>query len=208
MVEADNKQKKIENTTEENPEFAIGERLLTVLEDLLKNGDWESSLFLRTIKKRVQEVIDETTKVVATASDSSSENSSNDRFTQLVPEGYMRVYVLLYQTEGNKLTSWQYALRTLLEYNTSRPTYKEESHVQELIRSKKDVVRYGYAVVNLKISDVYPEDEEHAPKDAFNHELLVLKENAIKRENIIGFVHSARRRYSFVDGELIYRGEI
>lgn len=188
------------------PEAEIGGKLIEILDGLLKGGDWESSLFLRTMRKRIQDIIDETSGIVAAGQEDFSNTINTDKFAQLLPQGYMRIYILLYQTEGSKLANWQYALKALLGYNVSRPTYKDESHVQELIRSKNDVDRYGYAVINIKESDTYP--QEQAPKDVFGHEMLVLKENAIKRENIVGFVHAARRRYSFVEGELVYQGEL
>jgi len=202
MTEINNEQ----NKTQEHPGTELGEKLIGVLNSLLHNGDWESSLFLRTMKRRIQDVIDETSSVVAQEDESSTGISDIGSATQMLPTGYIRIYILLYQTEGNKLLNWQYALKTLLDYNVSRPTYKDESHVQELIRSKKDVERYGYAVINIKSTDIY--EKEQMPKDVFNHEMLILKENALKRENIVGFVHAVKRRYNFVDGELVYKGEI
>lgn len=187
------------------PEVTIGKELIDTLDNVLNKGDWDSSLFLRTVKRRIQLIIDETKNLIEEEQQITA-NIENNQFNQLTPPGYVRVYILLYQADGNKLANWQYALKTLLEYNVSRPTYRDESHVQELIRSKKDIERYGYAVVNIRANDIYTQTQQ--PKDAFNHEMTILKENSIKRENIVGFVHANKKRYGFVDSELTYHSEV
>lgn len=192
--------------SEVTPEVSIGVRLVETLSDLLKSGDWDSSLFLKTVKRRISDIINETRSAMANTH-RSAVVVAGDLLKQAAPSGYVRVYVLLYQTDGSKLVNWQYALKTLLGYNVSRPTYRDERHIQELVRSKKDIERYGYAVVNIVERDVYSR-EQFPLKDQFDHEMVVLKENSIGKENIVGFIHANKRRYAFVDGELMYQGDV
>jgi Dot/Icm secretion system protein IcmQ len=186
-------------------ELQIGRELVATLDTLLASGAWEHSLFLRTIKKRVQDIINDTLSAIENVG-GIKKVVVQDRFTQIVSDGHIRVYILMYQTEGGMLSNWQYALKTLLECNISRPTYRNGDDIQELIRSKKDVERYGYAVVNVAEKDIY--SQSTALKDVLDHEMIALKENAVKRENVIGFVHANKKRYSFVDGALIYRDDL
>lgn len=188
-----------------SPEVKIGKNLVETLDALLDSGDWESSLFLRTIRRKIKSIMEEASSIIE-GEQKVEEAGSQNKFKQLLPSGYVRIYILLYQTEGNKLSSWQNALKTLLDYNISRPIYCDESHVQELVRSKKDVERYGYAVVNVLESNIYP--QEQLPIDQFNHKMIILRENSIKRENVIGFVHANKKRYGLVEGELVYQGDI
>jgi hypothetical protein len=88
----------------------------------------------------------------------------------------------------------------------SRPTYREEGHVQELIRSKKDTERYGYAIIHIPEDGIY--NIKQASKDVFGHDMLMLKEGIIKLNNIEGFVHANKKRYKFFDGELIYEKDV
>lgn len=185
----------------------VGKRLLKVLDNLINGGEWGSSLFLSTIRKRIQNLRDETYKILQEETSSEIQlDLQKDKFKQPVKEGYFRLYILLYQTEGGKLLNWQYALRTLLEYSVSRPTYNDVNYVKELIRTKPNVERYGYAVVDVAKGDLYT--QEQPVKDSLGHEMVVLKEGAIKRENIIGFVHANKKQYGFIDGELIFQGEV
>jgi hypothetical protein len=185
----------------------VGKRLLGVLDKLLSGGGWESSLFLSSTYKKIQKLRDETYQILQEeVPDEAQLEAQQDKFKRPIKEGFLRLYILLYQTEGGKLLNWQYALRTLLEYSVSRPTYNDANYVKELIRTKPNIERYGYAIIDVAKSDLYA--QEQPVKDALNHEMIVLKEGAIKRENIIGFVHANRKQYSFIDGELVLQGEI
>gem|GEM_PF-1337918 len=209
MMQQNNQQERQsleQEKSEVTPEVSIGVRLVETLSDLLKSGDWDSSLFLKTVKRRISDIINETRSAMANTH-RSAVVVAGDLLKQAAPSGYVRVYVLLYQTDGSKLVNWQYALKTLLGYNVSRPTYRDERHIQELVRSKKDIERYGYAVVNIVERDVYSR-EQFPLKDQFDHEMVVLKENSIGKENIVGFIHANKRRYAFVDGELMYQGDV
>jgi hypothetical protein len=207
MAITEENDKKITSNIEKKPEVRIGKRLIEILDNLLTNGDWDSSLFLKTIKKRIQDIIDETHGIMDKGeSEALSIESMKDKFNQPLPKGYIRVYILLYQIEGNKIASWQSSLKILLTHSSSRPTYKNESHIQELVRSKKDIEHYGYAVVNIVENGIY--EQERLPKDVLGHEMVMLKDGMLKRENIIGFVHANKRRYNFADGELVFQDNV
>lgn len=196
-----------QSNIKKDPGARIGKRLLAVLDRLLGGEGWGSTLFLETMKKRIQKLRDETYQILQEEISGEAQlEIQKDKFKQPVKEGNLRLYILLYQTEGGKLLNWQYALRTLLEYSVSRPTYNDVNYVRELIRTKPNIERYGYAIVDVDKNDLYA--QEQPVKDALGHEMIVLKEGAIKRENIVGFVHANRKQYSFVDGELILQGEI
>lgn len=183
--------------SEELSRIKIAKELAVLLDGLLATGDWQSSLFLRVASKRIQILLDEAKSLVELSSPEQSLTKSIRNSTQ----GYIPVYVSLYQVMGNNLQNWQYALRLLSEHNTSRPTYRNEQFVRELIDSKSDVERHGYAIVHVKEDDIYTFEEQ--PRDSLGHEMLVLKEGVIKLENIIGFVHANKKRYAFVNNMLV-----
>lgn len=197
----------VENNSQESVKLAdikIGKKLIEVLDNLLSVGEWDSSLFLKTVKKRLQDLRENAYNAVGEDIKSVDIGSVID--TPMLPAGYVVVYILLYQTEGSKLANWQYAIKSLVGHNVSRPTYHEEGQVQELIRSKKDTERYGYAIVSVPEDGIY--NLKQASKDILGHEMLMLKEGVIKLNNIQGFVHANKKRYRFSDGELIYKEDV
>jgi hypothetical protein len=189
----------------------IGSKLLKILDDLLVTGDLSSdSLFLRNMEKRIKKLRDEVSGIVEIETPKEiadkKESKELEEFNAAVKPDYMRVYILVYQVEGGKIQNWQYALRAITEHNISYPTYNNENYVQEFIRSKKEMERYGYAIVDISTTGVYKLEKN--PVDAFQHEMLVLKENIVKLDSIKGFVHANKRRYAFKEGKLVYMGDV
>lgn len=186
-------------------------KFLKTIDDLILDELWQNSAFLAALKNKLQdlqrqiqkdlaeEIIIKPTKTISKASEVLQ--SSQKKFAS----GFVQVYILLYQYEGSKIANWEHALRAIAKHNVNRPTYREEQFVQEIIRSKTDPERYGYAIVNIKEDDILPQETKKF--DIFNRELLILKENAIKNYNITGFVHANKKCYSFEDNILTYYGD-
>jgi Dot/Icm secretion system protein IcmQ len=194
------------NEHKESPEIRIGKQLVKILDGALKESCWDSSLFLRNAKNQLKALLREANTLVGEDQSSASVLGKDGRPQALqTKEGYIKVYILLYQLDSNNLRSWLSLVKSLIEYNVNRPTYREEQYIQELIRSKKEIDRYGYAIINVKEGDMYYFEKQ--PVDPFGHEILVLKEKAIKSENIIEFVHANKRRYVLKESELVYIGD-
>lgn len=197
-----------EKVTEENnnaPEVKIGKELVSVLQNVLNQTGWESSLFLKTIYKKLQQLLSEAEEVIGESEGENDAGISGAKNQKILKEGFVQIYVLLYQFEGSKMQNWLYAIKNLLGHTTTRSAYKNEKEVQEFIRSKKQTDRYGYAIVNLHQSNIYIVDPK--PMDILNHELLTLKEGSITLDNIVGFVHGNKRYYDFQGDNLVYKGE-
>lgn len=190
-----------------SPEKKLGEKLVEILGNVLYSGEWESSLFLKNVKKQLENLKNEAVSFVGHNNEGQAVGGAELAYVRdnIAKEGYLRIYVLLYQFDSNNLQSWLSLVKSLTEYNVSRPTYDQEPYVQELIRSKKEVERYGYAIINIKQNDIY--SLEKRPIDVFGHEILILKEKAIKTENILEFIHANKRKYAFRDSKLHFIGE-
>lgn len=167
-------------------------RLVNILDDLLKNKEWEATLLLRATKKRLLNLRDEAQQI-ANDLNTSSTSKEASQITAPIKEGYIKVYIALYQTQGSNLKIWYDMLKSLAKYSITRPVYDNEEYVRELIRSKPDMQRHGYAVVTAKKSGIIESGKVHL--DQFNHKLLTLQEGAVTLENIIEFVHANEKRY-------------
>ncbi|MCL5260514.1 MAG: Dot/Icm secretion system protein IcmQ [Gammaproteobacteria bacterium] len=184
----------------------IGHKLIAIIDKLLVEGNWETSLFLRASAARLIELRQEAERV-ALAGNTPSAATGGLVAVQLrtPPSGYIQVFVSLYQVEGTNLQKWEQVLKSLCEHSITRPAYKDEEHVKQFIRSKADINHLAYVVTNIKPADIY--QLEQTPVDSFGHELLTLKEGVIKAANIVEFVHANKKRYFYRDNKLIFAGE-
>lgn len=110
------------------------------------------------------------------------------------------VYVHLFNTAGKNMTRWLNILspRNLIEYSVNRPIYAEEVQVQAYIRSRPQLDEHAYIVIKVDHAAVL---SEHAI-DPLGQPLLKLKENTLKIEHVIDFVHNGHR-YKLRDGQLV-----
>lgn len=182
----------------------LNRRLVDILEQLLNSGDWDNSLFLRKAKERLQELHEEAKSLTQKTSFTTGQLAVTTKPQQLAP-GIVRVYITLYHTENN-LQNWLHTLKTLAIYNVTRPTYRSESHVKEIINSKAEIMRHGYAEVLINEKDIIPINPQ--PVDTLGHELLLLKEGSVHLSNIISFVHANKKRYILKDNNLVFDSDI
>ncbi|KPJ67471.1 MAG: hypothetical protein AMJ43_04235 [Coxiella sp. DG_40] len=178
-------------------EFEGSRKLISILDELLSNNDWESSLLLRAAKKHLNALKDEAKQIA----DSFKISEQHEDIDVSLQEGYIKVYISLYQTEGAKLKIWHDMLKSLSEYSTNRPVYRDEEQVRMAIRSKPDMQRHAYAVVTIPENGII--HFEKPAVDRLGHELLTLKDNVIETKNIIEFVHANEKRYKLRNDMLV-----
>jgi len=185
---------------DENRDVELGKKLIKSLNKLLKKGDWTSSLFLRTARRRLAALRDEAQKLIDQAHAKTTAEKESVAKKEL-PQGYIRAYIYLYQSQGSNLKLWEDMLKSLAKYSVTRPVYIEETHIREIIRSSTDIDRHAYAVVAIKEEDILKLGKPSV--DRHGHELLTLRETAVKIENILEFVHANKTHYNFVNNKLI-----
>lgn len=172
-------------------------KLLAEIETALSKGDWEVSLFFRNIAASMRKMRDRIHEELG----NELHTSDDIDISQLIPEGFVKVYVSLYQTDGQNIKRWLGVLNNIKTLSVGRPVYQEEHAIQTMIKSKPDQRRDGYIVVKIAATDIIPPMGGKIPYDRLNHELLTVREGKIMPENIMEFVHMGVR-YKFVNGEL------
>ena len=184
----------------------LSRKLVAILDNLLIAGDWKkgNSLFLRKAEERLCELRDDAKRLIE--QHSVPQGVENIERKQKLGEGVIKVFISLYQFDGENLQNWLNTLKTLTSYNVTRPTYRNEWHVRELINSKADSRRHAYVEVLINESDLINIDP--LPVDTLGHELLVLKEGAVKIPNIVGFIHYNKKRYTFNGEKLIFERDV
>lgn len=171
----------------ENKSIEVNKKLIDLLDGLLSACDWESSLFLKNASKRFIALRAEAERLLQEATGA---NAAQHTVKEITKAGHRKIFISVYQTEGNNLQKWFATMKSLAEYSISRPVYAEEAHVQALIRSKADPEREGYVVLFVKEDDIIQLPPSRVATDRLGNELLSLKVGAVKRENIIEFVHA------------------
>ena len=156
----------------------ISKRLQKIIDDVLATGDWESSIFLKTSATKLRELQDQAEKLIPTEVQSGSDGGRHIN-SNVVPPGFYRSYILVYQVNGSNLDGWYQAIKALADFSVTRPAYKDEQHVQEFIRAKSTAVdRHGYIIVNIDNNDFY--DATQGSVDSFGHQVFCVKRKSNK----------------------------
>ncbi|MDQ2994953.1 MAG: type IVB secretion system protein IcmQ, partial [Pseudomonadota bacterium] len=111
------------------------------------------------------------------------------------------VFISIYQHDPNNLTKWEKTLKTITEYSVTRPIYREEDHVQEMIRSRPDPNKEAYVAIGVKTVDIIKGLAGKAQADKAGHELVAIRDGCVLARNIKKFVH-AGKVFEFTDGAL------
>ena len=175
-------------------------KLLQTLDHIIQNGRWEGNLFLKNIQKKLQQMrADLSAKIEA---EEEKPLLMTDTSLQ-AREGYELVYIEIYQAACENLDNWLSTIKNLSTHYVSRPIYRDESYVQELVRSKRSRTD-AYVAVWVKSGNIILQP---GVRDRFGHELLKLKEGSVENSNIVRFSHD-KIVYNYKDNALIInRGE-
>lgn len=183
------------NQKPSKPALAILEKL----DKLLADNKWDSSLFLRAIKKKIEAMRSQYVEEIGYEESSSTQNQAVEL---TLPEGMSEIYISLYNTEGSNIKKWEALLNAIGIQSISRSIYKHESDIQDLIKSKNYPHNEAYAVLWVREEHIY-QPYNKPPVDKLGRELLVVKEGMLKPQSIVRFVH-VTGQYRFLEGKLVH----
>ena len=165
--------------------------LLHEFDKILSSPTWDNSIFLGSYKNKLQGLRDYFQDVL---------NLHDGYLTQFTIKsakvddtkhiGQIKVYISIYNADGDDLDKWVRLIINLVNKVITRPVYRVEDDVSSLIRNKDKPKNEGYLVVYVNNSDLLTPPDNNAPLDKLGHELLLLKDNSIRLNNIIKFVHA------------------
>lgn len=181
----------------EAEKIALLQAVIRASDHVLQSGDWQSSLFLKNTVKTVEKIKQEAEMELARHYEHA--RSSVIQAAEL-GEDEVEVYISLFQSDGHNMEKWAVQLRSLERYVVGRPVYQQADDIEKRIRLRNAAANEAYVIVNVKKMDI-----QSGPlqlKDQYGHVLLQLKDSALKRGKIIGFVHQGKR-YHFSDGKLV-----
>ncbi len=173
--------------------------LIDLADRVLEKGDEEDSLFLRNTVKPLKTFRAEAQQTIDFIQYG---NQQADNDSVVLGNTATAVYISLFQSQGDDLQRWEMQLRALPRYILGRPAYAAEEHVQKLIRLKAVKVPEAYAKVAVEKKLLQADGISLKRMDRHGSELVNLMPGAVKTQNILEFVHLAKRYY-WRDGKLI-----
>jgi intracellular multiplication protein IcmQ len=171
--------------------------LIRGLDKLIAEGQWDGGLFFQAAGKKLRDLSEKLKKELQLEG---NEDVSATEMKDLVKQhsGLIEIYISLYNADGRNIKKWEVVLASLAKQLVSRPIYKKEKDIKDSIATKENPINDAYAVAYISEMDILtPSFRDKKPIDRFGHELLVLKENSLKLENITKLVH--------LTGEYSYR---
>ena len=181
--------------------------ILEILNHLIDEAPWDASRFLQATQKKLSKIRDEfQTSLNLTETTQPTPRTLADRVA--LRAGQVEIYVSLYNADGKNINKWRKLSNRIEKLIISRPIYRSEDDVRALIRSKVHKINEAYIAVYVSKTDIIPPvEKDQIAHDRLGHELLKIKEGAIKPENITRFMH-ATGQYVFKDNQLIKQGEL
>ncbi|MGA9628542.1 MAG: type IVB secretion system protein IcmQ, partial [Candidatus Rickettsiella isopodorum] len=102
-----------------------------ILEEGIAAGPWQANLFLKGIKKKLEELRDDF--VTRVGLEQHHEQLTKDLLAANSAE-HTEVYIALYQSRGDNINKWQEVVFSLVNYTMGRPIYYNETDVRAAIR--------------------------------------------------------------------------
>lgn len=180
-------------------EIQVALEIKKILDEGIKAGPWQANLFLKGIKKKLEELRDNF--VFKVGLDKHHEQTTNDLLAAGSCE-YTEVYIALYQSQGGNMSKWQEVLLSLVNYTMGRPIYFNEADVQAAIRLNDRNLNHAYAVVKVHSDAILSDTTDLVRTDREGRKLISLREAAIQLKNIVRLVH-ATGQYKLVRNFLV-----
>ena len=180
-------------------EIQVALEIKKILDEGIAAGPWQANLFLKGIKKKLEELRDDF--VTRVGLDQHHEQVANDLLAANSGEN-TEVYIALYQSQGCNMNKWQEVVISLVNYTMGRPIYYNETDVQAAIRLNDRNLNQAYAVVKVPRDAILSNTTDLVRTDREGRKLISLSEAAIQLKNIVRLVH-ATGHYKLVRNFLV-----
>lgn len=168
-------------------ELKLALEIKRILDEGIDAGPWQANLFLKGIKKKLEELRDSFAAKIGL--DQHNAQVANDLLSENSGEN-TEVYIALYQSQGGNLHKWQEVVASLVKYTMGRAIYKNESDVQAAIRLTDRNLNNAYAVVKVSLDAIIIDSEGQVRTDREGRQLIRLHETAIQLKNVVRLVHA------------------
>lgn len=177
--------------------------ILDAIDEAIAKGPWEESNFLRLFGKSLREIRNKLAEEQSRGSlESTTTTIAKQAYNDLIRSHQRLVYIALYSSEGNNLSSWERIIANISRQVLSRPVYADEQDVIYLLKSKENQMNEAYVAIYVNKEDVLSLPADKVAVDKFGKALITLKDRTLSLDNISFFFHN-QHRYKYVKGHLI-----
>lgn len=159
-----------------------------ILDEGIKDGPWHANLFLKGIKKKLEELRDQFT--VSVGLDSLKGEELKYSLSINANVSAHEVYISLYQSQGGNIHKWRELIMSLMRYSIGRPVYKDESDAKAATHLTDRNPNNAYVVVKVNSDAILPDSLDSPRIDREGRKLIALREGAITLHNIVRLVHN------------------
>jgi len=167
---------------------------------ILANEGWDKAPFLKIMHAKLLKLKLELDELVGFDSQLELERRG-ETSPQPISDGFIKLFIYLYTTEGKKVEAWQRLLANLDKQYISRPIYRHEADAQYAVFNAPVVHNAGYVAVWVEKKFLL--EPEVGPQDKFGHELLMLKDRAVDLTKI-DYFWTNTSQYQWKLGKLIF----
>ena len=172
----------------QDQEIKVALEIVKLLDNSIQSGPWEANLFLKGVKKSLEEL--RKRYVTNLGLDQISNQAlSNAQPTDESALPLIEVYVLLYQAQGANLHKWLELITALVRSFTGRPIYKTEENANAAAQLNDSNPNHAYLAVKVPVDMLVVEAVDVARVDREGRHLVMLREGALKLHNIQRLVH-------------------
>jgi len=176
--------------------------VLQALDNAIAQGPWEESNFLRVIGKNLRENRDEFVSGMGSSEKVSTDAAANLANQNILRRDQKKVCVALYSSNGKTMQSWEWIVTNLPRQMISRPIYLDEEDVKAIIKTKEHKINEAYVIIFIDEKDILHVNDDKIPMDKLGKPRLLLKDGALKLNNMECFVHQSGI-YHYSQGRLI-----
>jgi intracellular multiplication protein IcmQ len=192
---------------EKNQDTKQNIAILKALNEAIEKGPWEVTVFFQAMRNKLVEIRDRFKQDV-NLEDIDETTNSGTLFDRIAKRsGITEVYILLYNADGGNLAKWENILRTISNHTVSRPIYNHEKNARSALRAAATKQNEAYISVFVPEEDILPTQADRKSHDRYGHEILNLKEGAIKADNIHQFIHVSGR-YDYDNNKLVWHSVV
>jgi Dot/Icm secretion system protein IcmQ len=171
-------------------EIEVAREVKKILDKGIQEGPWQANLFLKGIKKKLEELRDEFEANIGLDQLTWGEHHGQDPLG-INQEHTTEIYISLYQSQGSNIQKWQEVIASLVHYSMGRPIYNDEEDVRAATHLTDRHLNNAYVVLKVNRDTILPDSSEQPRVDREGRKLIMLKEGAITLHNIVRLVHAS-----------------
>ncbi|MAH61228.1 MAG: hypothetical protein CMF42_02950 [Legionellales bacterium] len=176
-----------------------------IYQDLLKLKDrkgWQMSNVMKVYYKRYLKVLEKSRELYEAGQEYISQKV--DVKVMKNRPGYTKLYVVLYQVEGDNLLRWEIVLKSISTVSSGRPVFDDEAAARQATTTNANP-KTGYVAIWVDDMNIIQQPDEMALKDMNGNKIITIKQNALSTSNILYFVHGLNVTYDYTNNKLIAR---